>query len=138
MYFCESCGISFEVREKMTEPHGELVFLCPRCHDHKIVEAKNCKICGEYISPEFTICEDCLFDIDKLIAFGEEKNDVNSFFLSVIGADIINEITKVFLAEEIAKGKTLRAKFISNIEKYINENRGDLDYFFLESVKNGL
>ncbi len=135
-WICKGCGIDFDVFQKVREPHGEAAFLCPRCNDNEIVEAVPCKICGEYIDAEYTICEECMFDIDMLIRFGKQKNDVNGFLLSVIGAEVIDDIAKYFLAQEIADGSSAKEMFIKNIKKYIADNKGEINDFMIQENKD--
>ncbi len=58
MIICTECGLVFDKAAKYTEPHGEVVYGCPRCDSNSIEEAEKCE-CGNYMTKSDWICGTC-------------------------------------------------------------------------------
>lgn len=51
MYICLGCGLVFDDRIRIVEPHGEEYWGCPSCRGYT-VEAEYCDWCGEAYAKE--------------------------------------------------------------------------------------
>ncbi len=103
MFICEECGIEYEDRIAF-----RLDLDCRKCGG-RLLEAKECKVCGEYhIEDELIggVCEDCIDeyrrDIDACAEIGSESREtveINSFLLSFFDAKEIEAILLEHLKE---------------------------------------
>ena len=65
MYICENCGKILEATIPIREYHDELderpyeqYYGCPYCKSDQVVEAKQCDLCGKYISSDYIVLSD--------------------------------------------------------------------------------
>lgn len=111
MLICEHCGATTEYLSTISERHYECdrpcyeyfeENRCPSCGTHDVmVEAKKCKICGEYFKKEDLmegICPNCLDEektVKNVLGIGDmfkEKIEINGFAVQALGIDKINDI----------------------------------------------
>ncbi len=65
MFICKNCDERFDEPKRIYESHGldsppyERLEVCPRCFDTSIIEAVECKHCGEWIAEDED--EECPF-----------------------------------------------------------------------------
>ena len=60
MWKCEHCGSVFERFDRVFDPEVGQLNCCPSCGWDGVVEAVECKVCGEYTSdPTNGACTDC-------------------------------------------------------------------------------
>lgn len=90
MYICRDCGYAFDepIRYADTSEHFgcqsiSVRFGCPHCCGD-FCEAKQCSLCGEYITPEqarFGLCADCEIKADtrfkELMANNFTANEID-------------------------------------------------------------
>lgn len=73
LYVCEDCGSVFTAPATLYEHHDELdecpaekLSVCPYCKSYAIYEARQCDMCGEYVTEDYVVlsdgtvaCSDC-------------------------------------------------------------------------------
>ena len=148
MYKCPDCGHLFEEGEQSTwtECHGESSSGCPVCSCEALVEAKRCKVCGEWMMDDWEydtelysgICEGCLKDYvseEYALQFLCETEDLVFFvFNFLLGAKVrieeesealriharetfMRKILNDKLIGKFANVRTLNDAFVAYLEK---------------------
>lgn len=146
MLICTHCGKTYEgALPTCIEIHGYTSLgnslaeeyvntLCPHCKKGEMVEATECKVCGEYFYDEsnYKVCDDCLDKsktLDTALAIGEENTTdvyVNGFVKTVLGDKRINEILVDYIRAHY-DDSTLKRRIIN----YCDEDRS----YFAEWVE---
>ena len=126
-YICKDCGKVFDGDEieRRYESRGEFwgvpcseeIAVCPRCGGD-FNEAKQCKICGEWIDDDdWDICEDCLKKhktIDNCIEIGEEIEmdiSINGFLSFIYSKEDIEKVLVEHLKKDAEKAKEYVDRF---------------------------
>lgn len=64
MYYCDSCGATFETPKLLKESHGmagppyEEVPVCPRCREPMLVKMVRCSCCNEWTPRKYIATDD--------------------------------------------------------------------------------
>ena len=119
MLICTHCGKTYDGEvPTYLEIHGYTSMgnamaetcvdtLCPHCKKGELVEATECKACGEYFYDEsnYKVCDDCLDKnktLETALAIGEENTTdvyINGFVKDVLGDKRINEILVQYIRD---------------------------------------
>ena len=147
MLICTHCGKTYEGNlPTYTEIHGYTSLgdalgetcvddTCPFCKKGELVEATECKACGEWYYEEYGythICESCLEKnktLEMALAIGEENTTdvyVNGFVKTLLGDKKINEILMDYVKFHFTTDKVKKA-----IVDYCDEDK----YYFAEFVE---
>jgi hypothetical protein len=143
MLICTHCGKTYEgALPTCIEIHGYTSLgntlaeeyvntLCPHCKKGEMVEATECKVCGEYFYDEnnYKVCDDCLDKsktLDTALAIGEENTTdvyVNGFAKTVLGDKRINEIIVDYIRKHYDDStlKKLITKYCDEDKAYFAE-----------------
>lgn len=145
MYICKDCGEVFDeiyVKEDFEildcGTRKETYEMCPHCGSDDFVEAKQCKICGEFFADDELdyVCDDCVDDY---------KNDVDLCLRMCERDEVTSSLTlngfwdTYFSESEVEK--ILRDYFVKNIlpdkscEDFINNDRDWFGEMFNELRK---
>jgi hypothetical protein len=145
MKICERCNTIYTDEEAIVEGYiyddtafGRVAIatdnhLC-RCEcGGELTEAKQCKICGEWIpedSPE--ICDVCIEEhttLDNAIAYGEDNTESVELngFLAALGKDTIEKVLTIYLrGQEKIFGNT------GAVEGYVNALKDEFIDFIID------
>ena len=146
MYICNRCGKLIDELPTSSQCHGytglgdELreEFAETECScGGEFVEARQCKICGEYYSDEdypYDVCECCAEEYETVghaLEYGEqrkEKVEINGFIYSVLSNEQINEILTKWVEENF----TDHSKYVRD---YCEDDKFDFSEFCIEKYE---
>lgn len=127
MFICEDCGRLYERVGCHMEEHGECRSDDCACGG-VLVEAKECPVCGEYISKRGVgICDNCLDEemtVENAICIGKnyrESVKLNGFYLSIMTRDQIEMIIENWVEQHVLDKS-------AEVKEYIMEDLSSLFY----------
>lgn len=143
MYICNNCGHTMETLpwariygDNLLEGYmDERDESCPCCKRGDMIEAVECKVCGEYFdnSSLYGVCKDCLAEhqtVGDALKFGDsDKIDIpiNNFIASVLDFEKINSILEKYVEEHFTdhcdEVKTYLKKYEWEFSEFVEKEK---------------